>query len=64
MASKELVVRSEVPLVNLMSNSAILSHLLSSGEKGNQAIIGQVRKMAAILSVTSLGHGAFSPVGQ
>jgi hypothetical protein len=52
---------SEVPLVSLLQNSAVLSHLLNSGAKEDRAITAKLIKLAAVLQQVTAGHGAYAP---
>ena len=58
------LVQSEISLISLMRNSAILSHLNNSVDREDRALIARLTKMAACLQTVTSGHGSYIPVGQ
>ncbi|GEM_PF-2788132 len=62
MSTAGRLVRSEVSLVSLLQNSAMLSHLLASEDREDKALVGKITKMAACLQAVTARRGAYSQV--
>lgn len=62
LACKQNLARSEVSIVSLLQNSAVLSRLVASSSKEDKAIATRLTKIAAVLQTVTGSRGAYSQI--
>lgn len=58
------LVNCEVSLTSLMQNTDLLAQIMRSEDKEDRSINSRLMKMAAVLSMVTIGHGNYSMLGR